>query len=484
MSSKDQRPNFILIMTDQQRGDCLSLAGHPVLLTPVMDSIGGQGVHFRQGYTSCPSCIPARRSLMTGQFPRTHGMVGYRDHVEWNAPPTLPGLLRAAGYHTAITGRDMHLHPRRKRYGFDEMVIHSDDYLQYVADHQSGDRVAPRAHGISSNGWTARPWHLDEKLHPTTWTVTEALRFLERRDPSCPFFLVVSFVAPHPPLVPPAFYLDRYLRQNLPGPYIGDWATPPPNGGKGSDVQSHRVQLDGEALRSARAGYYGLINHVDDQLYRLLGPHTGLSGEDRRNTYVMFTADHGEMLGDHYLFRKCYPYDGSARIPFLVNGPGVTRGGICDRPVCLEDIMPTVLELAGCNIPETVEGSSLVPTLRGDTAGPDRAFLHGEHAPCYSYEQANHFLTDGKTKYIWYPCDGTEQFFDLVGDPQETRNLAAMPGHREHVARWRKRLIECLKGRPEGFTDGERLIPGRPYEPLLPHASGGTILQETGTVSV
>lgn len=472
MDNGDERPNFILIMTDQQRGDCLSLADHPVLLTPMMDRIGGQGVHFRQAYTTCPSCIPARRSLMTGQYPHTHGMVGYRDHIAWNAPPTLPGVLRDAGYHTALVGRDMHLHPRRKRYGFDEMVIHSQDYQRYAADNQTGDRLDGMAHGISGNGWTARPWHLDEKLHPTTWTVTEGLRFLERRDPSCPFFLTVSFIAPHPPLVPPAFYLDRYLRLNLPEPYIGDWATPPPGGGKGLDVQSDHVQLEGEALRSARAGYYGLINHVDDQLYRLLGSHTGLQGDDRRNTYVIFTSDHGEMLGDHYLFRKCYPYDGSARIPFLISGPCVQPNRTCHQTVCLEDIMPTVLDLAGCSIPETVDGRSLVPVLRGETDGLDREFLHGEHARCYNYEQANHFLTDGKEKYIWYPCDGTEQLFDLTNDPGETRNLTPDPVYRERVALWRQRLIEHLTGRPEGFTDGERLITGQPHEPLLPHAFG------------
>ena len=134
--------------------------------------------------------------------------------------------------------------------------------------------------------------------------------------------------------------------------------------------------------------------------------------------------------------------------------------------------MPTVLELAGCSIPDTVEGSSLAPILRGGAEGLDREFLHGEHATCYSYEQANHYLTDGKVKYIWYPCDGTEQFFDLVGDPGEARNLAAVPDHREQVAQWRQRLIDRLTGRPEGFTDGEHLIPGRPYGPLLPHVSG------------
>jgi arylsulfatase A-like enzyme len=178
------------------------------------------------------------------------------------------------------------------------------------------------------------------------------------------------------------------------------------------------------------------------------------------------------MLGDHYLFRKCYPYDGSARIPFLIGGPEIKRGVICDQPVCLEDIMPTVLELAGARIPETVEGRSLVPILRGETRQLGREFLHGEHATCYRYEQANHFLTDGRSKYIWYSSNGTEQFFDLVSDPGETRNLAKAPDHGAQVALWRKRLIACLKERPEGFSDGERLIAGRPHNALLPHASG------------
>lgn len=118
----DKRPNFLLIMTDQQRGDCLSIDGHPVLLTPNMDSIAGSGARFRHAYSTCPVCIPARRSLMTGRFPTGHGMVGYAENVEWHAPPTLPGVLRDAGYQTALVGRSMHLSPPRKRYGFESMV--------------------------------------------------------------------------------------------------------------------------------------------------------------------------------------------------------------------------------------------------------------------------------------------------------------------------------------------------------------------------
>ncbi|MBU0611360.1 MAG: arylsulfatase [Armatimonadetes bacterium] len=472
MPATDSRPNFVLIMPDQHRGDCLSLAGHPAVLTPNLDSIGGAGVHFTQAYTTCPSCIAARRSLMTGQFPATHGMVGYHDHLEWNAPPTLPGVLREHGYQTALVGRTMHLYPTRKRYGFDEMVLHTDDYRRYLADNQAGDRAGMFDHGISRNGYTARPWHLDEKLHPTTWTVTEALRFLERRDPSCPFFLVVSFIAPHPPLVPPAFYLDRYLRQDLPAPALGDWATPPPNGGLGRDVETYRVDLRGELLRSTQAGYYGLINHMDDQICRLLGTHTGLDAATRRNTVLLFTSDHGEMLGDHYLFRKYCAYEGSAHIPFLISGPEVAPGRVCHEAVCLEDLMPTVLDLAGCPIPDTVEGRSLVPILRGHADALDRDYVHGEHTASGGPETSHQYLTDGREKYLWFTQTGEEQLFNLAEDPRELQNLAGLPAHAERLGRWRRRMAEHLRDRPEGFSDGDRLIAGRPHNTLLPHASG------------
>ena len=198
----DSRPNFLLIMSDQHRGDCLSIERHPVLLTPNMDSIGGAGVRFTRCYSPCPSCIAARRSLLSGQEPATTGMVGYRDGVEWEAPTTLPGALRNAGYQTYLVGRSMHQFPPRKRYGYDEMEVNChmgasdhDDWLAQAGPQDSGGWFGG---GVMHNDWTARPWHLDDHLHFTNWTVTRALRFLQRRDPSCPFFLTVSFIAPLP----------------------------------------------------------------------------------------------------------------------------------------------------------------------------------------------------------------------------------------------------------------------------------------------
>src|SRR5690606_22154511 len=154
---------------------------------------------------------------------------------------------------------------------------------------------------------------------------------------------------------------------------------PPPNRGRGNDVSHMHVDLQGEALRACQAGYFGLINHVDDQLRRLLNPVDSLI--DRENTVVLFTSDHGEMLGDHHFFRKSLPYEGSARVPLLICAPGrfgLGEGQVLDQPVALEDIMPTLLDFAGIPAPASVDGSSLLPLLRGERP-PWRDCLHIEH---------------------------------------------------------------------------------------------------------
>ncbi len=461
------RPNFLIIMTEQHRGDCLGCENHPVLLTPNMDAIAGAGVRFSRAYSSCPTCIAARRSFLSGQFPSTHGMVGYRDSVEWNISETMPAVLRRAGYQTCWVGRSMHQYPVAKKFGFEQVVSmdfrHPSEYQKAFHQVYPDDWEGVYGTGVMHNDWTARPWHLSEALHPTSWTVHEALRFLRDRDPSRPFFLVVSFLAAHPPLLPPEFYLERYIRTGVPEPVIGDWAVPPPNGGLGMDVSSSSVDLRGEALLCARAGYYGLINHLDDHLRRLLNPICGIDRQTGNNTAVMLTSDHGEILGDHYLWRKTVPYEPSARIPFLLRAPerfGIPKGSVIDQPVCLEDVMPTVLDLADVEIPDSVEGRSVLPLLKNN-AVKWRPYIHIEHAPMH------HTLTDGTEKYIWFTADGREQFFRLTEDPNECVDLAKREEEKSTLEHWRNLLISELADRPEGFTDGQKLIPGRPYNAVM-----------------
>jgi len=465
----DDRPNILLIMTDQQRGDALSIENHPCLLTPNMDNIGHTGTRFTKAYTTCPSCVPARRSLMSGQHPDRTGMVGYKDGVEWEKPPPLlPQVLRDAGYQTALVGRNMHLYPERKRYGFENMIDAGQNgfYAEWLQERTHHREDGWWGTGVMHNDWTARPWHLDESLHQTNWTVSESLRWLDKRDPTAPFFLVVSFVAPHPPLIPPAFYMERYLRADLPEPVIGDWEEPLENFGIGDDVAPNRVHLAGERLKSARAAYYGLINHIDDQIRRILSPVRGIQSQTNNNTIVMFTADHGEMLGDHYHWRKQLPYEPAARIPMMIKAHpkfDLHHERVVDAPVCLEDIMPTCLDLAGVDVPETVDGKSLVPLMRGEN--PQwREHLHIQHAPTHQS------LTDGKEKFIWYTADGREQFFDLTVDPEERHNMIDDAEAQPRITEWRDRLIAQLKDRPEGFSDGKQLIPGRSWGAEMAHA--------------
>ncbi len=472
MTSKP-KPNFILIISDQHRGDSLGIAGHPTLLTPTLDHLASTGTNFTRAYSTCPVCIPARRSILSGQFPVTHGMVGMQDNCEWFPKATLPGELSKAGYQTFFVGRHMHQFPRKKRFGFDHMVhtgdVHDDDVTKDLGGHGEDQ---PWSHGLGANTWTTRPWHLADDLHPSHRSVDAALHFLKRRDPSCPFFLVVSFAAPHPPFYPPAFYLERYLRTGVPTPYLGTWASSPPNSGSGVAPDSHFVNLKGEALLSARAGYYGLINHLDDQIHRLLNPATGVDNQTRDNTVVMYTSDHGEMLGDHYRFRKSAPFEGASRIPFIIQAPpqlnlksGLSQGS----PVCLEDLMPTILDLADLPIPSTVDGESLKPLLTGKCTTGKRAYLHSE---CVMDSQAAwHSILSEQFKYIWEADTGVEYFFDLKADPGELLNLIKETNFYFEIEKFKKQLISLLKERPEGYVLNNQLISGRSLSKTLPHVS-------------
>lgn len=465
---KRDRPNILLIMTDQQRGDCLGVEGRHPVLTPNLDGLAAEGMRFARAYSTCPVCIPARRSLLSGQHPSTHGLLGYKDGVEWSPAHTLPSVLRDAGYQTYLAGRSMHQYPHRKRFGYEEMAI-SEDYgvwlqrqLPVETFHNPYNKYGNAIYstGVMHNDWTSRPWPYDEALHFTNWTVHEARRFLERRDPSCPFFLTVSFLAPHPPLLPPPFYMERYLRNDLPKSSVGDWATPPAGV---VQTNGNKVKLEGEIERSCKAGYYGSINHIDDQLRRLVYSIHGIDGFRLDDTIVVFTSDHGEMLGDHYFWRKSLPYEGAARIPLLFRVPeqyGFPSGLVSDQPVCLEDIMPTLLELAGVPIPDSVDGISLVPQLRGD-GGRTREHVHIEHAGKF------HALTDGREKYIWWATNGSEQLFDLEADPEETRDLARDAGKEPRLAAWRSKLTEVLRHRPERFVQDGRLVAGVSYPVVM-----------------
>ena len=290
------------------------------------------------------------------------------------------------------------------------------------------------------------------------------MRFLERRDPTAPFFLKMSIHAPHAPCVPPRYYFDKYMAMDIPEPAVADWARVFEGPQRGLSVKSWRTALDQKVMKQYIAGYYGSIEHADHQIGRVLN-HVP------ENTIIIFTSDHGEMLGEHQWIRKRSAFEGSARIPYIIKLPasmGVEQSKPSDKVVDLMDIMPTVLDAAGVEIPDTVDGSSLMPILKDEEVAW-RDYIHGECTPMETINSGMQFITDGKEKYIYYPGRGEEQFFDLVNDPVEMNNLIDDPSYAVRVEVNRARLIGELEGRPENFVvDGELQKLDGPTPPFLP----------------
>jgi len=476
-----QRPNIVFITCDQFRGDCLGVDGHPVVETPHLDQLAYTGTRFTQAYTAVPSCIAARAAILTGMAQKNHGRVGYRDGIRFEYPHTLPGELASAGYHTQGVGK-MHFSPARNLCGFHNVVLHDgylhcerkvqnnydlvDDYMPWLRS-RIGEDADLILHGLNANAWVARPWQYAEATHPTTWATTMAVDFFRRRDPTRPFFLWLSYVRPHPPLDPPQVYFDQYIGREFPDVPMGNWA----------DREARMTHVDGGAgfmgkaqLHRARAAYYAQITHIDHQIGRLL--EYLIEHEARQNTLIVFTSDHGELLGDHNLFRKALPFQGSVRIPFIVSPPPAWRlpgGNVVDALVELRDVMPTLLDACGCSIPDTVDGSSVLPFCRGQAPGRWRNSLHGEHA--YGV-QSNHFIVLGQFKYAWFSQDGRELLFDLDSDPTESRNLADNPEYSRELDSARRQLAIELAGREEGYSDGESLIAGRKPRSVLSFLTG------------
>ena len=467
----DARPNIVFVLVDQWRGDCLSALGHPTVKTPNLDELANRGALFSAAYAACPTCIPARANIWTGQTPSSLGWLGFATREPWNFDTTLPHELKLAGYQTACIGKT-HFHPPSARLGFEvlesyEGYRHTSDADQYVSDYEEwlaeqGGHLAPQdMTGLQDNSWLARPSHLPESLHNNTWVITRGLEFLRRRDHTRPFFLNLSFHRPHPPFDPPQVYYDMYKDAPLDPVPIGDWAAAhdhPP-----TTVNDKYAHVPPAMLDRTRRSYYAQIAHIDMQIGRLVMRmiSTGLI----KNTWFVFVSDHGEMLGDHHQFKKGCAMEGAARIPMIITPPRTeqTGGQICvEHPVSHFDLMPTVLDIAGAPVPECVEGRSLLPLLRREEPKPPwRSYIHGEHT--YRNDDAFQYVTDGKEKFIWMPMSGRELFFDLQRDPGETRNAADDVTYSERVDLWRHRLICELAHRTDDrLTDGTTLIAGRP----------------------
>jgi arylsulfatase len=472
------RPNILFLMTDQHRGDCLGCAGNPVIKTPHLDSIAHDGVIFSNAYTSTPSCTPARSGILTGLSPWHHGMIGY-GRIAGEYPFELPGALRDAGYYLYGIGK-MHWFPQRRLRGYNKILLDESGRVEtpgFVSDYhlwfkEQAPDMDPNATGIGWNDYRTKAYVLPERLHPTVWTGDRAVEFIEKYDHAEPFMLKVSFARPHSPYDPPQRFMDMYEEDDMPSPVIGDWAAKYAPHGEPPKPSLWHGDLGVQQAKKSRRGYYGSVTFIDEQIGRILAALKKCGLYD--NTLIIFFADHGDMLGDHDLWRKTYAYEGSAHVPMLLRWPkamgmDIQQGKTLPQPTELRDVLPTFLDAAGAPIPDHLDGKSLLELVRGNIKDW-HPFIDLEHAMCYNQDHWN-ALTDGKIKYIYYAFDGREELFDLTKDPNELHNLADDPTHNGTLLQWRQRMVEHLSERGEQFvSDGkltirkERLL----YSPNFP----------------
>ncbi len=471
--------NVLLLMTDQHRFDCLGCYKNGSVDTPNIDYIASKGTIFNYAYTPVPSCVPARACLISGMNQWNTGILGMgagQGAMGTGFPNTLPGELAKSGYHTQGVGK-MHFFPQRALNGFHNTILDesgrshdpwfTSDYRKWLKNRLPSVPDDFPGHGLSWNSWISRPWPLPERYHQTNWTVDQSIEFLRERDPSAPFFLMTSFSKPHSPYDAPSHYYEKYMKRDLPEPYEGDWSHIHDNPVDGQDPDAWHGRVDKSHIREARAGYYASVEHIDHQIGRIINHLKRTKQFD--NTMIIFVSDHGDMLGDHFMWRKTYGYEGSAHIPLIIKPPKTMAENIVSRsdvPATLYDIMPTVLEMLGLRIPSSADGVSLMPALYGENI-PKREYIHGEHCLCYSAQQECQYVTDGKVKYIYLPGSDSEQLFDLEKDPHETADLSDDGNYSDTLEKWRSRLVSILDSRGKGYTDGTRPVPWSEKGPMI-----------------
>ena len=436
-------------MSDEHGAQFSSTYGHPIVETPNMDRLAGQGVTFDANYCNSPLCIPSRASFMTGQYVSTNEIWDNTkpmpvDRLTW------PYLLRNEGYETALNGK-MHLVGPDALHGF-ERQLSRDPHIENPLGHFRWSDGVPQA---------KEPWYGVREAGPGVSPMIEADDAMEKAaveylsDPARhekPFAICIGFIAPHFPFIVPEPYFSNYYPDNvdmpdLPAGHLDDL---PPSARR----LRRMFGLDGDwtddEVARARAAYFGLCTYLDDKIGVLLDTleENGLA----ENTVVVHTSDHGEMLGEHGLWRKMCFYEQSARVPLQISWPGRFRGGQRVAEVVSNvDAVATILDLAGVDISRwKLDGQSLVPALNGDTSGL-RDIAISEHF-AHGTDRAMGMVRSGKWKFCYGHGDPPElELYDLESDPGEFTNLAGLAEHSDMQARLLKILLDQW-GDPDALT--------------------------------
>lgn len=475
-----KKKHVLLITVDQWSGNYLGCAGNPEILTPSLDELARYGIRYSNAVSDTPVCIPARRELMLGVGSRTHGDRKFNESLPMPSDiPTMAQVFRDNGYQAYCVGK-LHVFPQRDRIGFDDVLLHEegrhkegmnqDDYERFLA--RSGYAGLEMAHGMCNNNYFYRPFHLPEEYNVTNWAVRNMCEYIIRRDTTKPAFWYLSFAAPHPPLVPPKDYLSFYEDVEFEEPKRGGWTERPQEElPYAYNYYRNLYRMDSKRdADMAKKAYYASCTYIDHQLRLVIGTLREQGILD--DTVILFTADHGEMLGTNRLHGKFLMYENSVKIPFILS-PTADSGMKCnrvdDRIVELKDVMPTLLTLAGLKVPEWVEGRSL-------TEEWEREYSYGE---LWEDNRATRMIRTKEWKLIYY-CNGNLfQLFHIKEDPDELHDLADDPKYQEIKAELTEKLIENLYGQDLALIKDGKLcgLPAAAYDFNASLADGNKLFQ-------
>ncbi len=472
------RPNILCIMSDEHDASNMGCYGDPLGATPTLDALAARGVTFDNCYCNSPLCVPSRLSFTASQYISRCGAWNNSCWLPSDAYPSLPWVLRAAGYEPYLCGKQHY--DATRRYGFIDILPEISDSHRGSNNYRKDGRGHRRAaddlseHEPSWLTWLSRArdfhaadhsWVLDHD-RAVTHTARGFLGGRKRTD--APFFLFAGYLAPHFPLIAPTAYCDEFhgrtpepdrpagMLENLPLNY------------KHLRAGFGLVGADPQVERKGRDYYWALTRWFDDEVGKLL---KALGDSDvADNTIVIYTSDHGENKGDHGLWWKNCMYDHGARVPLIVSWPARWAGGQRRTGVCsLVDLVQTIIDLAGGGgeAPEQMDGDSLVDYLDdADAAWKDCALseYHG-----HNVASGFTMYRQGDWKYVYHnrmdEAHGPErELYHMTEDPKEMRNLAADPAQADRIAALHQAMVEELGEDPDEIEQRCRADGARGYE--------------------